>query len=175
MRKNGQGYIRARIRELNRTANTIPVFVLIDLDHPEPCPADLIRQMLPTPHATMLLFRVAVMEIESWVMADREAFARFLGVARNLVPDNPDNIADPKAEIISLARRSRRREIRDDLVPVPGDIRKVGPAFNPRMIAFVENEWRLDEARAISPSLNKAVERLQNAFRRRVHPLHPAQ
>jgi hypothetical protein len=164
MRKNGHGYVRMKIRELNRTAQKIPVFVLLDLDRPEPCPADLIRQVLPVPHAAKLLFRIAVLEIESWVMADREAFARFVGVARDLVPDNPDDISDPKAAVVSLAKRSKRKEIRDDLVPNPGDIRKVGPAFNPRMVAFVENEWRVHLARTTSPSLDKAVERLEVAF-----------
>ncbi len=43
MRKNGQGYIRANLRKWNVTANKVPVFVIVDLDRPDPCPADLIR------------------------------------------------------------------------------------------------------------------------------------
>src|SRR5260370_38191900 len=71
VRKNGKSYVRHRIRELNRVAHSVPVFVMIDLDTPIPCPADVIRSWLPNTFAPKLLFRVAVMEIESWVMADR--------------------------------------------------------------------------------------------------------
>jgi hypothetical protein len=164
MGRKGHGYIRTRIRELNRTAMSVPVFVVIDLDRPEPCAADLIRTFLPIPFAPRLLFRVAVMEIESWVMADREALAQFLDVSVRHLPETPDEIADPKAEIVSLARRSGSRQLRDDLVPNAGDTRRVGPAYNARLIEFVENAWRLDVARTVSPSLNKAVERLRTAF-----------
>jgi hypothetical protein len=164
MRKNGSGYIRSILKELNQAARTLPVFVVIDLDRPEPCPADLIRQFLPHPRAANLVFRVAVMEIESWVIADGEAFARFLAIPRHAVPDDPDSIAEPKELIATLARRSRRRELREDLAPKAGDVRRVGAGFNPRMIAFVENEWSLVAASAASRSLRKAVERLQAAF-----------
>src|SRR4051794_33274822 len=68
VRKNGKSFVRHRIRELNRVAHSLPVFVIIDLDSPLPCPADVIRAWLPTRFAPNLLFRVAVMEIESWIM-----------------------------------------------------------------------------------------------------------
>lgn len=164
MRKNGQGYIRSKVRALNRTANSVPVLVLVDLDRPEPCPADLIRHLLPIPHAPRLLFRVAVMEIESWVMADRKRFAGFLGVAEDLVPVDPDAEAQPKELIVSLAKKSKLKEIRNDLVPATGDTRIVGPAYNPLLTAFVETTWRLGAAASISPSLHKAVQRLRSAF-----------
>lgn len=164
MRKNGQGYIRTKIRELNRVAHRIPVFVLVDLDRPEPCPADLIRNLLPIPQGPMLLFRVAVMEIESWVLADRRGFSKFLGIPHDSVPDHPDAVADPKELIVSLARKSKRREIREDMIPSAGDVRRTGAAFNPRLIAFVENDWSIQEAAAASPSLRKTIERLRTTF-----------
>ncbi|MCU1245698.1 MAG: hypothetical protein JWN02_1608 [Acidobacteria bacterium] len=172
MRKNGHGYIRSRIRELNRTAQTIPVLVLVDLDRPEPCPADLIESFLPAPRASKLLFRVAVMEIESWVMADRPAFAKFLSVSLNRVPENPDTVLRPKEAIVSIAKRSARKAIRDDMVPSPGGTRMVGPAFNARLIRFVET-WDPEAAARVSPSLQKAIERLRSAFRE--HPSAPQQ
>ena len=164
MRKNGQGYIRTKVRELNRVAHRIPVFVLVDLDRPEPCPADLIRNLLPIPHGPHLLFRVAVMEIESWVLADRRGFAKFLGVPKDSLPEQPDAVGDPKELIVSLARKSKRKEIREDLIPSAGGVRRTGAAFNPRLIAFVENDWSLQDAAAASPSLRKTVDRLRTAF-----------
>ena len=79
------------------------MLVLVDLDRPEPCPADLIESILPAPRASKLLFRVAVMEVESWVMADRVAFARFLSVPLHRIPDEPDTILQPKEAIVSIA------------------------------------------------------------------------
>jgi hypothetical protein len=164
LRKNGQGYIRSRIRELNRTAQKVPVLVLVDLDRPQPCPADLIQELLPIPHAPKLLFRVAVMEVESWVMADRKLFAKFIGVGEDLVPAETDSVLDPKRLIVGLARLSKQKDIREDLVPAAGDVRIVGPAYNARLTVFVKTHWRVEAATANSGSLRKAVQRLQDAF-----------
>ena len=164
MRRNGQGYLRTRIRELNQAARKVPVLVVVDLDRRDPCPADLIHDLLPIPHASGLLVRVAVMEIESWIMADRQPFAAFIGVAEDLIPADTDAVDHPKELIVSLGRRSKQRRIREDLVPEPGDTRVVGPAYNARLAAFVENTWRAERAVSASRSLRKAVERLRTAF-----------
>lgn len=164
LRRNGKGYIRSRVRSLNLTANSIPVLVLVDLDRPVPCPADLIESWLPSPRAPRLLFRVAVMEIESWVMADRVAFAELLSVPLHRVPSNPDEILQPKEHIVSIARRSKRKAIRQDLVPLPGDTRSVGPGFNARLTAFVADTWDPNAAATVSPSLRRTLERLRIAF-----------
>jgi hypothetical protein len=164
MRKNGRGYVYSRIRELNRTARAIPVLVIVDLDAPVPCPADLIRRWLPFPRSSKLLFRFAVMEIESWVMADRDAFAQFLSVPLDRVPTDPDIIRQPKEYVVSLARRARRKEVRDDLVPSAGDTRVVGPAYNARLTAFVAETWDPIAAAKTSQSLRRTMERLTAAF-----------
>jgi len=164
MRKNGRGYIQNRARDLNRTARSVPVLILADLDRPEPCPADLIREWLAAPPAANLLFRVAVMEVESWIMADREVFAGFLGVPSHRIPVDTDTIAQPKELIISLARKSRRKDIREDLVPAPGGTAAIGPGFNPRLGDFVTTQWDADRAAASSSSLQRASERLRHSF-----------
>jgi hypothetical protein len=164
MRKNGKGYIRSKARALNRTAHSVPVFILVDQDRYDPCPADLIREILPVPHGPRLLFRVAVMEAESWLLADANHLATFLGVSRGHMPAAPDEVSQPKEMIVALAARSQTRAIRDDLVPRPGDLRKVGAAYNPRLISFIENEWDVNAAAAVSPSLRRAVDRLRIAF-----------
>jgi hypothetical protein len=159
----GKGYLQTRARELNRTANSVPVFVLIDQDRPAPCPADIIGAWVVTP-ARRLLFRVAVMEIESWVMADRDRLAAFLRVPASRIPNAPDSIPQPKEFIVNLARRARRRGIREDLVPRRGSTAAVGPAYNARLIEFVEFSWNAVEAATLSPSLARAIQRLSTAF-----------
>ncbi|MHB0971858.1 MAG: hypothetical protein ACYC60_19090 [Thermoanaerobaculia bacterium] len=165
LRRNGRGYIERKAADLNRTAQRLPVLNLAELDRPEPCPAELIEQILGAPPARMLLFRLAVMEIESWILADREPFARFLGVPMHRIPANTDAIERPKEFIVSLARKSRRKGIRDDLLPASGGTAAVGPAFNPTIANFVMNEWSCSRAVDASLSLARAADRLRQAFR----------
>src|ERR1051325_5703286 len=100
MRQNGQGYIRSKARALNRTAHSVPVFILVDQDRLDPWPADLIQEILPVRHGPRLLFRVAVMEAESWVLADAENLGTFLGVSRGHIPIAPDEVPQPKEMIV---------------------------------------------------------------------------
>lgn len=104
------------------------------------------------------------MEIESWLLADANGLAQFLDISPALVPDVPDAVEQPKELIVSLARRSKRKEIREDLVPLLGDIRKVGAAYNSRLVSFVEGQWNIERAALASPSLHKAIQRLRDAF-----------
>ena len=43
-----------------------------------------------------MIFRIAVREVESWIIADKEGIAEFLNVAVANFTDLPDNISDPK-------------------------------------------------------------------------------
>jgi hypothetical protein len=160
----GRGYLQNRARELNRVAAAVPVFLLADLDRPLPCPSDLISSWISGPPQRHFFCRVAVMEVESWVLADRARFADFLSVPEHRIPENTDEINFPKEFIVTLARRSRRKDIRDDLVPATGSTSPVGPAYNPRLASFVGGLWDPRVAAAASPSLARAVRRLGSAF-----------
>jgi len=90
-------------------------------------------------------------------------------LVRRLVAEvRPDltmyQVPQPKEMIVALAARSQIKGIRDDLVPRPGDIRKVGVAYNPRLVAFIEKGWDINAAATVSPSLRRAVDRLRTAF-----------
>jgi len=107
-----------------------------------------------------MCFRVAVREVEAWLMADREHLARFLAVDTPRVPHNPDSVDHPKNLMVDLARHSRRREIREDMVPRPWSARAFGPAYTARLIEFVISErtgWRPEVAARYSDSLNRSL------------------
>jgi hypothetical protein len=111
-----------------------------------------------------MCFRIAVRAIEAWLLADRERLATLLGVATNLLPGNPDEVGNPKTALVDLARRSRRRAIRDELVPRAGSGRAVGPLYTSRMIEFVEDTaagWRPEQAARQSDSLARCITRLR--------------
>jgi hypothetical protein len=155
----GFGWIKKKIKDFNSAAKGMPYLVLTDLDTCE-CAPTLIRQWLNTPKHPNLLFRVAVREVEAWLLGCREAFAAFLGVPESRIPADVEEIADPKVFVVNLARRSRKRDVRVDIVPEDGSTAKVGPAYNERLRLFVETSWDPAMAKVHSPSLRKTIDAL---------------
>jgi hypothetical protein len=154
--KNGKPYLRQRIQGFNNAAKGRPWLVLLDLDHDAECPPPLRETWVPNP-APYLCFRVAVREVEAWLMADADSLASFLGVGRNRIPADTEQLDDPKREIVNIARRSRRKAIRKDMVPRAGSGRSVGPAYASRLIEYVQTSWRPDMASSQSESLRRAI------------------
>ncbi|MGH8244991.1 MAG: hypothetical protein ACREUU_01005, partial [Gammaproteobacteria bacterium] len=109
--RGGSGYLRKTIRGWNRAAQGVPFVVLTDLDQHE-CPAALLGAWLPEPRHANLVFRIAVREVEAWLLADVENLASFLKVRSSAIPRNPDAVLDPKGALIGAARRSRSAEVR---------------------------------------------------------------
>jgi len=158
--KGGYGYIKRTIRGFNNAAKGTPFLVLADLE--AECAPIQIREWLSVPIHPNLLFRIAIREVESWLLADRIGFASFLYINRNLIPNNVDEIADPKQCLINLARRSRKRVLCEAIVPAPRSTAKIGPDYNGQLIYFVENHWSITEATRNSPSLERAVKAISN-------------
>jgi hypothetical protein len=157
--KCGWDGLRDRIEKYNAAARHGPWIVLVDLDRKFPCAPALVANWLPqrSPH---LVLRVAVQSVEAWLLADRERVARFFDVSASSIPDRPDAVPDPKQAVVDLARRSRRREVRSDMVPRPGSGRRVGAACTSRIVEFIQNAWRPDVAARPSPSLKGLQEAL---------------
>jgi len=158
-RKGGFGYLRKTIHGWNQAAKGTPYVVLTDLDAAN-CASELINSWLPLPKNPNLLFRVAVREVESWLLADAENFSKFIGVTPSLIPVETDRLSDPKATLIQLAAKSRFRYIREDIVPRRGSTAKQGPDYNGCLGKFVREFWSPDIARNNSPSLARTLDRL---------------
>ena len=158
--KKGKSSLRRQIQGYNHAARQLPWMVLVDLDRDAECAPPLCEEWVPNP-APYLCFRVVVREIESWLMADAESLAGFLSVRPGRITADPEQIQEPKAEMIGLARRSRRREIREDMVPREGSGRSVGPAYASRLIEYVETLWRPGVAMDRAESLRRAMTCLQ--------------
>ena len=151
-----------RVRKLNRSAAQLNWLVLRDLDHDAPCASELVGNLFGADtRASRLALRIPVRTMESWLLADREGFARDFSVSLHHVPDNPDRLANPKQSLVNLCRRSRRAEIRDAIVPREGSGRHVGPEYTDRISAFARETWRPDTASSCSPSLRRALKALQ--------------
>ena len=156
----GKSNLERKTPELNRAANGVTVFMLTDLDSPRDCPPGLIRSWIRDALNPRFFFRVAVMEVESWVMADRVGFAAFLAIPSHRIPSPTDDILNPKEFLVSLARRSRKKAIREALVPAQDAILSVGNEYNTLLGEFVQDHWDLERAAATSPSLKRTLDRL---------------
>lgn len=160
LRQNGFGYLKRQIRAFNSMAATVlPVLLVTDLDRLA-CAPMLIANWLPDGRDARLLFRVAVRETESWLLADRSAFAEFLGIPIANLPDRPDDLTDPKATLLRLVRKSTRRDLKQDILPAPGVSFPVGLGYNDQLSRFVRERWDSRRAAQSSPSLARAVARV---------------
>ena len=159
----GKVRLRQRLRDLNNIArNQWPVLVITDLDRPRSCPPALLQEWRQEQSlASALLIRVAVLEIEAWLLADRIGAARWLAIAGNLIPLDPESILDPKRALIELANRSRNRELRSAIVPRRGiGTDRTGPGYNGAVGEFASHRWNPEAARSNAPSLDRAIIRI---------------
>lgn len=162
--RGGKTGVTRNLHGFNNAAQFTPWLVLRDLNSDADCAPDLVRRLLPQPAPTMA-FRVAVHAAEAWLLADHERIARFLRVSAAIITASPEDLADPKGELVRLARRSPSRAIREDMSPLTGLSARVGPGYTSRIIEFARDHWRPRVAARRSPSLAgclRKLERLRN-------------
>lgn len=160
LRRGGNGYLRSRIANFCQMAQMQPVFLITDLDQSQ-CASRLMESwFVGKPRPAQFLFRVAVREIESWILADHEAMQGLFGRRCPKLPIAPDSLPDPKMTLLGLAKAARR-DIRDDLVVQQGSIASQGLGYNARLCQVVKEHWIPERAANRSPSLQKTRVRLR--------------
>jgi hypothetical protein len=165
--KSGKPALKRDLLGFNSAARFAPWLVLVDLDGDFDCAPPLRDRWLPDP-APHMCFRVAIRQVEAWLLADAETLAQFLGVRRGRIPVEPETIADAKRAMVDLARASQRPAVRKDMVPREGAGRSTGPAYASRLIEYANGSWRPDVASTRSESLARAI-----ACLRRLVEAHP--
>ncbi len=158
--RKGKAWLLGRINGFNEAARLAPWLVLVDLDQDEHCAPQARNDWLPAPSEQMC-FRIVIREIESWLMADRTSLASFLRVPPSALPVDPEVVANPKEHLVRIARRSRSRDIRSDLVPRDTSGRSTGSAYDARLTEFVRAFWNPGVAAASSDSLRRAIAALE--------------
>lgn len=157
LRKSGNGYLRSKMGSWYQMAQHQVMLVLTDLDRAN-CLVEFRDQWLVDAPPSNLLFRIAVREVESWVLADHVATRALIG-AKGVLPMAPDDLVDPKLSLLKLAM-SAPKEIRLDMVKeVDGGLGQ-GLGYNARLTALVNSEWSPQRAAERSPSLARARLRL---------------
>jgi hypothetical protein len=156
--KRGKNYLRDNVLRYNQAAANLHRgwVVLVDLNQEAPCPPPLVEDWL-SHQSRYFQLRVAVRAVESWLLADREEIAHFLRISRARIPMNPEEQQDPKQTLINIARYSKNRDIREDVVPRVGSTARQGPAYTSRLIEFVTQYWDPERAANRAPSLSRSL------------------
>lgn len=167
LRRGGFGYLKSRVSNFCQMAEHTPIFMLTDLDR-APCAPGLVSDWLGgRQRPDGFIFRVAVREVESWLLADYVTISSFFGLKPNTVPNEPDEVNDPKQELLSLAARASKN-IREDLVVKRGVIASQGLGYNARLSALVRQTWSPNAASERSPSLARTRFRLKEFVEARI-------
>jgi hypothetical protein len=158
--ERGFGNIKRSMGKYRNASNVIPHVILTDLDQ-EDCPIALRRAWGCEDLPNTLIFRVAVREVEAWLLGDSEAFASFAGIPPTKVPTAPESLPDPKQVLINLIRRSRNRRLAAEIVPSQGSRVPIGPLYNERLCGFVRGQWRARVAAQRCESLARTIDSLK--------------
>lgn len=156
IRQNGYGQIKNVLPAFNAAAKITPFVVLMDADD-RACPgATIVEWLSNQPRHPCLIIRIAVREVEAWLLADSRGLAEFLSVREDQVPADPESLADPKQTIVDLASGSRSSSIRGEIGAPINSVGKTGPYYNQALSTFVRDFWDHKEAAKASPSLARA-------------------
>jgi len=157
--KRGKDHIRGNIKRYNQAATHERWVVLVDLNNDAECPPPFIASWLPTRNPNLQL-RIAVRAVEAWLLAERNEMARFLSVSEKRLPINPEDEEKPKTTLINIARRSKSKAIRTDIVPKDGSTAIQGPGYTTCLIEFAMKYWNPERAASNAPSLRRSVNSL---------------
>ncbi|NIF89162.1 hypothetical protein [Burkholderia sp. Cy-637] len=156
----GEAPFRQKIPAMNNVAkNVMPVLMVADADQ-APCVVTQRNSWLPPNVSQRLSMRLAVKEAEAWVLADHVGFSNFATVSKDLFPTQPEAVPDPKQALLALVKKSKRRELRDEMLPGKGATSPVGLGYNVHMTDFVKNYWNIGRAIDRAPSLARAIPRV---------------
>lgn len=167
-RRGGFGYLKKQAHAFNNAAKGCPFLLLTDLDQ-HACPPELIGAWLTRPQHDHFLLRVAVREIEGWLLGDASGLGAFLGLRKSLAIPDPEALTDPKQELLRAALRCPRRLTRDALVWRDEESGRLlqGPDYNGTLARFVSGSWDINVARRKCRSLDKllaALARLEKSY-----------
>jgi hypothetical protein len=161
--RGGKGEVKRKLPQANAASrNGVGVIVLVDLDN-TPCPPTLLADWLGKSFGlanSNLMFRVAVREIEAWLLADDTGISKLLRVPKAKVPRDVEDLPSAKETLVGLARRSQSTAIKRGLVPRAQSGLPIGPYYNDILTNFAAQGWNYRSAATTAPSLDRFLDRL---------------
>lgn len=141
----------------------IHTFTLTDLDTQE-CAGVLIRDWFALPESDdvslpdKIIFRVAVREVESWILADHVAWAKHVAIPSGNFSVHPERLSDPKQHLLNVIRKKGTKKVHREMLPTGSA--SIGPRYNEVLCRFINKKWSPKRAAKNSPSLARAIEAL---------------
>ena len=139
--------------------------ILTDLDNAD-CACTLIRDWFKIPKddpislPSQCIFRIAVKEVESWILADHAAWAKYIGISEVNFSKLPDQLDDPKEHLLNVIRTKGRTKIHREMLPKGAA--HIGSRYNEVLCDFVDKKWKPERAAKNSPSLQRALKSLMD-------------
>ncbi len=169
LRRGGSGYLRSRVGNFCQMAAREPVILITDLDQSACAPALIADWLQGAVQPAGLVFRVAVREIESWLIADHDALRALMGSRVRSITDDPDGLSDPKRTLLQIAEKAPR-DVREDMLARRNAVASQGLGYNARLCAMVREHWSPTRAANRSPSLARMRRRLRELAARITTP-----
>ena len=157
---NGNTKLRANLKSYFEIGKRQPFLLLTDLDQ-NTCALELVsnwKKSVNVEAPEHFMFRVAVRAIEAWLLADHAAMTELL--KHKKIPEDPDNLENPKRELLHLAKHAPR-SVRENLLVKKGVIASQGLGYNAELIDFVYKKWCPLRAATRPESLHRACKSLQ--------------
>jgi len=156
----GSSVIDRKLARWTKSSNTFPMLILRDWDQADgaACAPDLAASLKGETCPANIALRIVVRSIESWLMADIDAAASFFRTAR--IPTDPDLVERPKLALVAACRRSEARTIREGMSPSSSSTSAVGTDYTRLVREFAKDHWDPGRASDTSPSLARAISRL---------------
>jgi hypothetical protein len=86
-----------------------------------------------------------------------QRIGKYFQVSPAKLPLEPEASHDAKRQLVEVCRSSKRRDVREGLVPRTGTRAKVGPEYAAFLTEFGSDHWRPAFAAERAPSLAKAL------------------
>ena len=160
--RGGKSHILKNLLKYNQSAKNLKFLIIVDLDKTN-CVVDFIKKHFHNVSLNKgLIFRVAIREIESWILADKIGFCNYFKVPKKHLQINPDDLHDPKQFLIETIKKyCKNKRRKEDITVQKGSNAIVGPAYNSALIEFIKDAWCIESARQNSPSLNRCIVALE--------------
>ena len=162
-KKTGKAALAQRVQGLN--AGVVfgsPVLILRDLDQDAPCAGALVGKLVAKRHPRCMI-RIAVPSAESWLMADRDAYAAFCGVSIAALPGQPEKNPGLKTLILGWVKAGKATKLSRHMKEARGRGVPDWQSLGEWHADFARSEW--DPIRAaksgLAPSLTRALGRLR--------------
>lgn len=167
--------VKASMGSYNTLAVHYPVILLTDLDDGPCAPIGKDRLLGGIIQSRDFVVNLAVDEVEAWLMADKNGFARYFGLPVTSMPISiPQKMSGRKAlpELSvplksswylthQLMQKSTNAQRKAQVAVSPSDKNSKGKEYNTAIVPFIRDHWDPEVARLASNSLNRMILRLQ--------------